>query len=71
MIQVPKQIKDGDILIYRGGKLEAVDPAKLFNYDSQINDLRNEFKILTQVIRDTENKNNNFIKKLEEAFGNE
>lgn len=66
MIQVPRNIKDGDILIYRGGKLEAVDPAKLFNYDSQINDLRNEIKIKNQLLNDIVNDHLNFKEKIEE-----
>lgn len=66
MIQVPKKIKDGDILIYRGGKLEAVDPAKLFNYDSQIYDLRNEIKIKNQLLNDIVNDHLNFKEKIEE-----
>ena len=71
MIQVPRNIKDGDILIYRGGKLEAVDPKSVINYDQKIKDLKNDVKVLANTINSVIAKNNDFIKKLEEAFGNE
>lgn len=66
MIQIPKNYKDGDVLIFKGNKLIAVDPTKIFNYDEKINELINEVKIKNQLLTDIINDHVKFKEKIEE-----
>lgn len=68
MINIPKNYKEGDILVVKNGRLEAVDPKSIFNVDAEITELKNEILILTQLIKDNDNRNKDFINKLKEAY---
>ena len=68
MINIPKNYKEGDILVVKNGRLEAVDPKSIFNVDTEIAELKNEILILTQLIKDNDNRNKDFINKLKEAY---
>lgn len=69
MIGFPNKLKEGDLLIYKNGKLEAININDLPQTD--LSELENQVKILTQLVKDQNKRNINFVNKLKEAYKNE
>lgn len=66
MIGFPNKLNEGDLLIYKNGKLETINISDLPKTD--LTELETQIEILTQLVKDQNNRNINFINKLKEAY---
>lgn len=69
MIGIPKNLKDGDLLIYKNGKFETINVNELPKTD--LGGIKRDIEALTKLVKDQNKRNIDFVNKLKEAYKHE